>query len=148
MISSSSGSILIPDSVLKTLLVVDYTIYIWTQNLLNFIAKFGSKAEICWKLKDLKWIFLNNSEVSRNLLGHILLFWKVTMPAFQKTSNFQWILPLKKILVEGRCVRDVPRGFGPCTFLVPSILLKLVFLDSAKTKLSESGVLSWIRSNF
>jgi hypothetical protein len=35
------------DSVSETLLVVDYTIKISPQNLLNFIAKFGSKAEIC-----------------------------------------------------------------------------------------------------
>jgi hypothetical protein len=35
------------DSALETLLVVDYMIKIWTQNLLNFIVKFGSKAEIC-----------------------------------------------------------------------------------------------------
>jgi hypothetical protein len=48
------------DSVLETLLVVDYTIEIWTQNLLNFIVKFGSKVEICWKLKDPKWNFSNN----------------------------------------------------------------------------------------
>jgi hypothetical protein len=27
--------------------------------------------------------FSNNSEVSSYLSGHILLFWKVTMPAFQ-----------------------------------------------------------------
>ncbi len=40
------------DSVLETLLVVLYTIKIWTQNLLNFIVKFGSKAEICWKLEE------------------------------------------------------------------------------------------------
>ncbi len=38
------------DSVLETLLVVDYPNEIWTQNLLNFIVKFGSKAEICWTL--------------------------------------------------------------------------------------------------
>ncbi len=30
------------------------------------------------------------------MLGHILLFWKVTMQTFQKTPNFQWIFPLKK----------------------------------------------------
>jgi hypothetical protein len=35
------------DSVLETLLVVDYTIEISPQNFWNFIAKFGSKAEIC-----------------------------------------------------------------------------------------------------
>jgi Holliday junction resolvase len=53
------------------------------QNLWNFIVKFGSKAEICWKLEELKWIFLNNSEVSSYLLGHILLFWKVTMQTIE-----------------------------------------------------------------
>ncbi len=42
------------DSVLETLWVVDYMIEIRTQNLLNFIVKFGSKDEISWKLKDLK----------------------------------------------------------------------------------------------
>ncbi len=62
------------DSVLETSLVVDYTIEIWTQNFTNFIVKFGSKVEICWKFKDLKWIFLNNSEVSSNLLGHTVVF--------------------------------------------------------------------------
>jgi hypothetical protein len=35
------------DSVLETLLVVDYTIKITAQNFWNFIVKFGSKAEIC-----------------------------------------------------------------------------------------------------
>jgi hypothetical protein len=35
------------DSVLETLLVVDSTIEMTAQNLLNFIAKIGSKAEIC-----------------------------------------------------------------------------------------------------
>jgi hypothetical protein len=43
-----------------------------------------NKAEICWKLEELKWILLNNSEVSSYLLEHILLFWKVNMQAFQK----------------------------------------------------------------
>jgi hypothetical protein len=39
-------------------------------------------------------------------LGHILLFWKVTMQAFQKTPNFQWIFPLKKNFGEGSlCTR-------------------------------------------
>jgi hypothetical protein len=62
------------DSVLETLLVVLYMIKISLQNLWNFIVKFGSKAEICWKLEELKQNFLNNSEVSSYLLGHILLF--------------------------------------------------------------------------
>jgi hypothetical protein len=35
------------DRVFETLLVVDYTIKISAQKLWNFIAKFGSKAEIC-----------------------------------------------------------------------------------------------------
>jgi hypothetical protein len=77
------------DSVLETLLVVDYMIEIWTQNLLSFLTKFGTKAEICWKLEELKWILLNNSEVLSYLFRLILLFWKVVMQAFQKTPNFQ-----------------------------------------------------------
>jgi hypothetical protein len=67
------------DSVLETLLVVDSTTKMTAQNLLNFVVKFGSKSEFCWKLEELKRNFLNNSEVSSYLLGHILLFWKVTM---------------------------------------------------------------------
>jgi hypothetical protein len=136
------------DSVLETLLVVDYTIKISAQNFTKLIVKFGSKVEICWKLEELNRIMLNNSEVSRNLLGHILLFWKDTMQAFQKTPNFQWILALKNFLVEGRCVWEVSREFGPWFFLVPPILRKLVFLWSVRTKLSETDPLSWIRSNF
>jgi hypothetical protein len=53
-ISSSSSSILIQDSVLEMLLVVDFMIKISAQSLLNFIVKVGSKAEICWKLEELK----------------------------------------------------------------------------------------------
>ncbi len=53
------------------------------QNLWNFIVKFGSKAEICWKLEELNRDFLNNSQVSSNLLGHILLFWKVTIQTIE-----------------------------------------------------------------
>jgi hypothetical protein len=35
------------DSVLETLLVVDYTTKMTAQNLWNFIATIGSKSEIC-----------------------------------------------------------------------------------------------------
>jgi hypothetical protein len=35
------------DSVLETLLVLDYMIKILTQSFLNFIVIFGSKVEIC-----------------------------------------------------------------------------------------------------
>jgi hypothetical protein len=136
------------DSVLETLLVVDYTIKIWTKIFWNLIVKFGSKAEICWKLEGLNRIMLNNSEVSSYLLGQILLFWKDTMQAFQKNPNFQQIWPLKKNLEEGRCVREVSWEFGPWFLLVAPILVKLVFLDSVRTKLSETDPLSWIRSNF
>jgi hypothetical protein len=136
------------NSVLETLRVVDYTIKIWTQNFWNFIVKFGSKVEMCWKLEELNRIMLNNSEVSSYLLGHILLFWKVTMQVFQKYPSFQQIWHLKKKLVQGRCVQEVSREFGPWFFLVPPILVKLVFLDSVRTKLSETDLLSWIRNNF
>ncbi len=40
------------DSVLEALLVVDFMIKISAQSLLNFIVKFDSKAEICWKLEE------------------------------------------------------------------------------------------------
>ncbi len=58
----SSGWILMQDSVLETSLVVDS----------NFIVKFGSKAEISWKLEELNWNFLNNSEVSSYFDGFFL----------------------------------------------------------------------------
>jgi hypothetical protein len=45
------------DSVLETLLVVDSKTKITAQNLWNFIVKFGSKVEICWKFEELKWNF-------------------------------------------------------------------------------------------
>jgi hypothetical protein len=62
------------DSILETLLVVNSKTKMTAQNLWIFIGKFGSKAEICSKLKELKWNFSNNSDVSSYLLGHILLF--------------------------------------------------------------------------
>jgi hypothetical protein len=34
-------------------------------------------------LEELKWIFSNNFEVPRNLLGHILLFCKVMMQTIE-----------------------------------------------------------------
>jgi hypothetical protein len=37
------------DNVLETLLIVDYTVKIWTQIFWNFIVKFGPKAEM-WNL--------------------------------------------------------------------------------------------------
>ncbi len=52
---------LLQDSVLETLLVVDSTIKMTAQNLWNFVVKFGSKAEICWKLEELNRNFFNNS---------------------------------------------------------------------------------------
>jgi hypothetical protein len=71
------------DSVLETSLVVDSTTKTTAQNLLNFITKVGSQAEICWNLEELNRNFLNNSKVSSYLLGHILLFWKVTMQTIE-----------------------------------------------------------------
>jgi hypothetical protein len=46
------------NSVLETSLVVNYTIKISPQNFMNLIVKFGSKAEICWKLEEFKMDFL------------------------------------------------------------------------------------------
>jgi hypothetical protein len=62
------------NSVLEALLVVLYMIKMTAQNFWNFIAKVGSKAEICRKLEELNRDFLNNFQVSSYLLGHILLF--------------------------------------------------------------------------
>jgi hypothetical protein len=42
------------DSVLGTLLVVDYMIKITAQNFAKFTIKFGSEAEICCKLEEFK----------------------------------------------------------------------------------------------
>jgi hypothetical protein len=64
------------------------------------------------------------------------------MEAFPKTPNFQQIWPLKKKLEEGLCVREVSRELGPWFFLVPPILVKLVFLGSVRSKLSETDPLS------
>ncbi len=129
----------------ETSLVADYMIEIWTKDLLNFIVKFGSKAEICWKSEELKWNFLNNSEVSSYFFGHILLFWKVTMQAFQKfpsSVNFCF----EKYLV-GQVVYKSGRGcLGRGTFLVPPILI-ILYLYSKRTKFSEYDVLSCIRYN-
>jgi hypothetical protein len=43
------------DNVLESLLVADSMTKITVQNLWNFFVKFGSKAEICGKLEELKW---------------------------------------------------------------------------------------------
>jgi hypothetical protein len=44
-----------------------------------------------------KWVFLNNPEVSSYLLGHILLFWKVSMPNLQWPPKINWISRLWRI---------------------------------------------------
>ncbi len=62
---------MIQDSVLETLLVVLYTIKIWTQNLINFIVKFGSKAEICWKLE------VTPNGISRITLKFQVICWDI-----------------------------------------------------------------------
>jgi hypothetical protein len=59
------------------------------------------------------------------------------MPAFQKNPKISMNFTFEKNLKEGRCVREVPREFEPWIFLVPPILVKLVFLDSAKTKIDR-----------
>jgi hypothetical protein len=82
-ISGLRGWILTQDSVLETLLVALFMIKNLSQNFNNFIIKLSSKVEISWKSEHLKWIFSNNSEVSSYLLGHILLFWNVSMQAIQ-----------------------------------------------------------------
>ncbi len=82
-ISGLRGWILMNNGILEMLWVVLSIIKNLPQNFWNFIAKFGSKVEIRWKLGKSRWFFLNNSEVSSYLLGHILLFWNVTMQAIK-----------------------------------------------------------------
>ncbi len=48
-ISGLRGWILMNDTFLETLWVALFMIKISPQNFLNFVAKFGSKVEICWK---------------------------------------------------------------------------------------------------
>jgi hypothetical protein len=48
------GWILMKDSVLVTLLVLDFIHKISVQIFLNFIVKFGSKVKICRKSEELK----------------------------------------------------------------------------------------------
>jgi hypothetical protein len=105
-ISSYSGSILMQDSVVETLLVEDSTTKMTVQNFWNFIAKFGSKVQICWKLEELKWNFLNNSEVSSYFLGHILLFWKVTVHTIEKNTR----LPVNYSFGKNICAELVNTG--------------------------------------
>jgi hypothetical protein len=62
---------LIKDSVLEALLVADYTNKMRAQNFYNFIVKFGTQAEICSKLEDLKWIFL---KAASNLISKFYSF--------------------------------------------------------------------------
>ncbi len=64
------------------------------------------------------------------------------MQAFQKTPNFQQIWPLKKKIIGGSLLTGGVAGIRAVVFLVPPILVKLVFLDSVRTKLSETDPLS------
>ncbi len=148
------------DSVLETLLVVDYMIKMTAQSLSNFIVKFGSKAEVCSKLEELKWNFLNNSEVSSYLLGHILLFWKVTMQTVEWIQNFQWITALEENFSAGLA----NTGGGAGEWLITDefstdldemgifVLSKAqtfricaTFLDPAKFSILVIHLLSWIK---
>jgi hypothetical protein len=117
-ISGLRGCILMNDGILETLLVVLSIIKNSAQNFWNFIPKFSSKVEVCWNQVKIslkpRWFFSNNSEVSSNLLGHILLFWKNTMQAFQKHKNFTESALSKKfwwrVVVYERCRRRLGRG--------------------------------------
>jgi hypothetical protein len=65
------------------------------------------------------------------------------MQAFKKKLQiFNEFLFEKKNSVEGCGLRKVPGEFVPRIFLVPHILMKRLFLNSLRTKFSESGVLS------
>ncbi len=47
--------------------------------------------------------FSNNSEISSNLLGHILLFWKVMMPAIHKIPKILCTTTFKNVSGELNC---------------------------------------------
>jgi hypothetical protein len=93
------------DSVLETLLVVNFTTKMSAQSLRNFIVKFGFKAEICWKLEELKWN-LNNSEVSSYLFGTYITFLKAYDAGYwintKIINNLQlWNIFLAKLVNSG-----------------------------------------------
>jgi hypothetical protein len=73
---------------------------------MNFIVKFGFKAEICWKLEELKRNFSNNSEVSSYLLGHILLFLKHYNTDYRLNTK----LPMKFSFGKNICAELVNTG--------------------------------------
>ncbi len=64
------------NSVLERLLVVDYTIEIWIWNFENFMEKFGSDVEICWKSGTFDHNSLNNFLMSNIFLGQVYFFLK------------------------------------------------------------------------
>jgi hypothetical protein len=125
-ISGFSRWILKKDSFLETLLVVDYTTKMTAQNLWNLIAKFGSKVEICWKLEELKWNFLNNSEVSNYLLGHILLFWK-----YDADYRINTKLPMNYSFRKNICAGLINSGSAAGEWLIT---------DEFSTDLDEMGI--------
>ncbi len=68
------------NSILETLLVVDYMTEIWMWNFKIFMGKLGPEVEICWKKWDL-WPTWNKFEVPNIFLGQVYIFWKLRMPA-------------------------------------------------------------------
>ncbi len=137
------GCILLQDNVLEALWVVFSMIK--TSHKLHY--QIWHQSWICWKLSQLKWISSNDSKARSYFFWHIT-FLKGYDAGFPKNSKFLVNLWFKKISGGWLCIWEVPREFGPWIFLVSPILTKLIFLDSVKTKLSEYGVLSWIRFNF
>ncbi len=85
-ISGLRGWILMNDTFLETLWVALFMIKISPQ-FFEFRCQIWLQS---WNLLIIGRVhqeFSNNSEVSSYLLGHILLFWKVMMQAFQKTQK-------------------------------------------------------------
>ncbi len=81
---------------------------------------------------------------------HFLKIWSLLSPKIMFSSK---LAELKNCIVQTptaplNFLQEVPREFGPWDFLVPPILVKLVFLDSVRTKFSESDQLSRIQNNF
>jgi hypothetical protein len=68
------------------------------------------------KIWRVKMNFVKYLWVSSYLVGHLLLFWKETMQAFQKTPNFQQIWPLKKKIIGGSLLTGGVAGIRAVVF--------------------------------
>jgi hypothetical protein len=86
--------------------------------------------------------FLKKLKSFKEFVGTYITFLKGYDASFLKNSKLSMNFPFEKNFGGALAYMRGAADFGPCTFLVPPILTKLVFLDSVRTKLSESDPLS------